>query len=217
MVQVQNPLAVISPTLDADVLSVLALAPETRFTTGQLQRLVPTDDQGTPRSIPGIRKVLERLVVQGIVASEQAGRAVLYRLNREHLAADHVVALARLRGELLDRMRKELAAWRPPPVYAALFGSAARGQMRPDSDIDVFIVWADADRAQAGEAKTSAFADQVTRWTGNDTRLLIWTADEVSERAGREPVLGFIAEGAQTLFGNAAWLRGVLKTARATA
>ena len=216
MVQVQNPLAVISPTLDADVLTVLALAPESRFTTGQVQRLVPPDDHGTPRSIPGIRKVLERLVEQGIVASERAGRTVLYRLNREHLAADHVVALARLRGELLDRMRQALAGWRPPPVYAAMFGSAARGQMRPDSDIDVFVVWADADQASAGEAQTSAFADQVTRWTGNDTRLLIWTADEVRERAGREPVLGFIAEDAQTLCGNGAWLRGVLKTTRVT-
>jgi predicted nucleotidyltransferase len=217
MVQVQNPLAVISPTLDANVLVALALAPETAFTTGQLQRVVPTDGQGTPRSIPGIRKVLERLVEQGIVTSQPAGRTVLYRLNRDHLAADHVVALARLRGELLDRMEQELAGWRPPPVYAAMFGSAARGQMRPDSDIDVFIVWADADQARAGEEKTSAFADQVTRWTGNDTRLLIWTADEVRERAGREPVLGFIAEDAQTLCGNSAWLRGVLKTARVTA
>ena len=216
MVQVQNPLAVISPTLDANVLAVLALAPEARFTTGQLQRLVPSDDQGTPRSIPGIRRVLERLVEQGIVLSEQAGRTALYRLNREHLAADHIVALARLRNELLDRMEQELDTWRPQPVYAAMFGSAARGQMRPDSDIDVFIVWADADQARAGEARTSAFADQVTRWTGNDTRLLIWTADEVLERAGREPVLGFIAEDALTLCGNGAWLRGVLQAAQVT-
>lgn len=215
MVQLQNPLAVISPTLDADVLAILARAPQTTFTTGQLRRLMHKGAGDAPRSIPGIRKVLERLIEQGIVVGDRAGRTALYRLNGDHLAANHVMALAMLRGELLDRMEKALASWRPKPVYAAMFGSAARGQMRPESDIDVFIVWLDADQALSGERETSAFADQVTRWTGNDTRLLIWTEDEVRERAGREPVLAFIAEDALTICGASVWLRRVLKTARA--
>lgn len=43
---------------------------------------------------------------------------------------------------LIDRMRPLLAA-RPGVAVAWLFGSAARGAMRPDSDVDVAIVFAD--------------------------------------------------------------------------
>ena len=61
-----RPMLTISPTIDGDVLSVLARA-DAAFTAPKVQRLLER------HSVPGVRKVLNRLVEQGIV--NEIGRA----------------------------------------------------------------------------------------------------------------------------------------------
>ncbi|WP_372734558.1 nucleotidyltransferase domain-containing protein [Nocardioides sp.] len=68
------------------------------------------------------------------------GRNQVHELNRDHVAAQIAVALAGLRGELWARFRNELDSWRPKPLYACVFGSAARGDGGVDSDIDLLLV-----------------------------------------------------------------------------
>ena len=48
--------------------------------------------------------------------------------------------LAGLRNELWRRFREEFSGWRPMPRYAAVFGSAARGDGDEGSDIDLLLV-----------------------------------------------------------------------------
>lgn len=48
--------------------------------------------------------------------------------------------MARLRLELWRRLRSELGEWQPAPLYAAVFGSAARGDGDTASDIDLLLV-----------------------------------------------------------------------------
>jgi len=50
------------------------------------------------------------------------------------------VALLDLRGRLFERIRQQLKQWPMPPAAAAVFGSAARGDGDPASDIDVLVV-----------------------------------------------------------------------------
>jgi len=64
-VDFRHPFAVVTPTLDGDVLTRLAQA-EAAFTPGQLQRILPG------RSTEGIRKTLQRLTVQGVVDAESS-------------------------------------------------------------------------------------------------------------------------------------------------
>lgn len=94
----KHPFAVVTPTVDGDVLAVLAGA-EAAFTGREVHRLVGQYSEA------GVRKVLGRLVEQGIVLVERAGPSYLYRLNRDHLAAPQIIALAGLRAELLGRLR----------------------------------------------------------------------------------------------------------------
>jgi predicted nucleotidyltransferase len=172
-----RPLSVITPTVDGDVLAVLARA-EVPFTGRQVHQIAGRHSER------GIRNALHRLSAQGIVSRERVGSADQYRLNRAHLAAPYVEALARLRDELLRRLAGELQGWMIPAAFAALFGSAARGEMHAGSDIDLLVVRPDGVDADEPNwrAQLDAVALHVTAWTGNDTRVLEFSVREA--RAG---------------------------------
>ena len=99
-----NPLAVLTPTLDAGVLQVLA-ATTGWCTAGEVHRRLGR------ASDAGVRRVLERLVGQGIVTADRSHRFPLYVLNRDHVAFRYIEGLARLRGDVVDRIRGELEQW----------------------------------------------------------------------------------------------------------
>jgi len=54
------------------------------------------------------------------VLSTRVGNAYSYRLNRDHLAAEHISGLARLQERLLERHSDRLASWKIKPVFAAV-------------------------------------------------------------------------------------------------
>ncbi|QAY71780.1 nucleotidyltransferase domain-containing protein [Xylanimonas protaetiae] len=211
--RIQRPMAVVTPTLDGDVLTVLARA-SAAFTPGQVSRLVPGG------SVDGIRKALNRLVDEGTVIADRAGNAYTYRLNNEHLAAEPIVALARLRETLIVRLTQTVAAWTPAPTYAAIFGSAARGEMRSDSDIDLFLVRPEASRADQWDEQVADLALAARRWTGNDVRPLVMSRSEVTAGVAPtddglvEPVLEDIAREGIAFAGPSAWLSRQIRTAR---
>lgn len=202
-----HPLAVVTPTLDGDVLAVLSLV-EAAFTPGQLHRML------THHSQDGIRRALRRLVTQGIVLDERVGNAYLYRLNHAHLAAEPVTQLAQMRQTLLGRIELSLEHWSPTPVYGAVFGSAARGGMRSDSDIDLLLVRPDACDVEAWDGQVGQLTADVSAWTGNDARVLEWSESEVRRSGQSEPVLTDVAAHGLTVAGSGAWLRRVIRGER---
>ncbi len=196
--QLQDPLAVVAPTLDAPVLAVLARA-EQPFTGRQVHQL---SQRGTEQ---GVRNALERLVRQGIVLRSQVGASYLYSLNRRHLAAPHVVALATLRDELFERWRQQIGQWPVQPRVVVLFGSAAKGDMRPESDIDLLIV-ADVEHG-ALEDHLVALQEATTAWVGSDTRILHVSSDQVTQD---EAALVVAASEGIVVDGDAKWFRRLL-------
>ena len=201
--QLNRPLATVTPTLDGDVLAVLATH-DVAFTTGQIHRIL------TAFSEEGIRKVLTRLVAQGVVLADRVGNAFAYRLNDDHLAAEPIKALARLTSTFFTRLETHLGDWPEPPVYAAVFGSAATGTMTLHSDVDILLV---RDR----DASDTAWSDQVgklvttiSRWTGNDARVVEFTRDEL-RTAGAEPLIRDVVDHGLTVAGSRAWLIRQLK------
>ena len=202
--QLDRPLAVITPTADGDVLMVLARA-DAAFTTRQVHTLAD------PYSYSGVRKVLERLVTQGIVRRRRYGTTDAFQLNRDHLAAGPIVELASLRATFVGRLRAEIEQWPLPPVYAALFGSAARGGMHPGSDIDLFVVRA----ANVGEEdpqwldQLGQLESRAASWTGNDARVLEYSDESVRALWSDEPVLDSVRTDAVTLFGTSSYWRSI--------
>jgi predicted nucleotidyltransferase len=204
--QLNRPFATVTPTLDGDVLAVLATH-DTTFTTGQIHRIL------NDFSEEGIRRVLTRLVVQGVVLADRVGNASAYRLNTEHLAAEPIRALAGLTNTFFTRLEQHLEEWEEPPVYAAVFGSAARGTMTVNSDLDILLVRNDDASDRVWLRQVGELANIVTRWTGNDARVVEYTVSNL--RAARsEPMVRDVLDHGLTVAGTRAWL---IKQLRPTA
>jgi predicted nucleotidyltransferase len=122
--------------------------------------------------------VVKNLVSLGLVERRDAGSAALVHLVRDNEAARQIAALADLRGRVIARLREAAEQIRPAPVSLAIFGSFARGEARPDSDIDVLVVRPDS-AAEDDTTWTDAvgrWADQARTIAGNAVNLI--QADE---------------------------------------
>jgi DNA-binding transcriptional ArsR family regulator len=180
----------------------------TRPPTGrEVARLVRAGSQ------PTVNASLRRLSEEGLVRAEEAGRAYLYTINREHLAAPAVELLADVRAELERRLRSEIAAWQIAPVHLSIFGSAARGDGDTASDIDIFVIRTRhvPDDDPLWREELGRLSDHVLAWTGNHAAL-----SEVSEtdlrrlRRERPSVVDELTQYAITIAGRepAELLRG---------
>lgn len=170
--RLSHPFEVITPTVDGDILAVLGRA-DGPFSGRQIHKLVGEHSEA------GIRKALDRLVGQGIVVRDRVGNTHLHSLNQEHLAADAIRSLARLRERTFDLMADTLRSWPHPPTLALVFGSAARQEESAGSDIDVLLIPpAEAEQATWQHA-VSSFAEATSKATGNDVRILELTAAEL--------------------------------------
>ncbi len=202
--ELDHPLRVITPTVDADVLAVLASA-DASFTPPEVHRVVGEHSED------GVRRALKRLARQGIVLAERAGNAWLYRLNRDHLAAQSIISIAQLRVVLLERISELVAAWEPLPVFVALFGSASTGGMGIESDIDLFVVRPKfIDSEDEGWWKQVADLEAAVHgWTGNDARVFELDEDEVINElnAGVPGAVADIAASGVVLFGPRQYLQ----------
>jgi hypothetical protein len=192
---------VVTPTLDADVLCVLARA-DVELTGRELQRLAGHG------SHQGVRNAADRLVREGIVERRSAGNAHLYRLNRDHVAAQWIEKLATLPEQIIERLRGDIAEWVQPPALAMLFGSVATGRATSASDIDLLIVRPEncdpddpAWSRQLGDLQTLA-----TACSGNDARVLEYGQDELASGAA-EPVLDSAFRDGIELYGSRRTLR----------
>ncbi|ORV86550.1 hypothetical protein AWC11_17185 [Mycobacterium interjectum] len=196
--QLNRPFATVTPTLDGDVLTILATH-DAAFTTGQIHRILDGFSE------EGIRKVLARLVLQGVVLADRVGNAFVYRLNSEHLAAEPIKALARLTSTFFSRLEQHLDGWDQPLAYAAVFGSAAAGRMTLHSDVDIFLVRGRDAAESIWSCRVGELRTAVTGWTGNDARVVEFTIDEL-RRLGAEPMVRDVVEHGLTVAGSRAWL-----------
>ena len=196
---VARPYAAFGPTLDGAVLNVLAGT--TRPLTGrEVSRLAGR------RSHAGVLDTLARLVEHGLVNRQEAGRALLYTLNRDHLAAPAVLMLAGLREELFRRLREAIAPWDIPPVHASLFGSAARGDGGTSCDIDLLVIRPPGiaeDDAQWRQ-QLDVLAASVLSWTGNRLSVSDVSEDDIPRlREADAPILRELDEDSILLAGAA--------------
>jgi predicted nucleotidyltransferase len=201
-VLLQDPFGVIHTAADGRILEVLARA-DTWFGIAQVWELsrISSRDQ--------VRRALARLAVDGILDEERVASMYRYRLNQEHLLAGPLKEISTTRERFLGQLKSTLSSW-PELVYAALFGSAARNDMRPGSDIDIFLVRSDDElfgkiTEEAWDERVLALEYHVSRWTGNSSNVLHLRASEV-RTAGNVDALANIRTEGIPLVGDKVWL-----------
>lgn len=177
-----SPLHSLIPTLDSAVLEVLS-GNESSLSLAQVTRLAPRGSR------PGLALAMDRLVEQGLVLATPANRGNMYRLNRDHVLVDAVVSASRARSTILARIGVDVARMEPRPVHVSVFGSFARREAGPASDIDVLFVMS-AVPDEGWYEQVSRLDDQVQAWTGNRMEYLVFSDSELARVVERqEPIV----------------------------
>ena len=198
-VQAAHPISSVIPSSHGAVLEILART-DTPLSARAIARL--TDGRVSHTQANAI---LKALTTAGIVNSESRPPAYLHTLNRQHVAADPIVALASMRTVLFDRMRAAVASWDTEPAAAWVFGSFARGNATADSDIDVLIVRPDStdEDDPAWQGQIAQFEQDVRDWSGNDCNAIEFSRREFAELVeSRERLPADVAHDGIHLFGD---------------
>jgi len=172
---VTNPLRSLTPTVDSDVLAVLAHS-HVALTGLRVQQLAG-------RSYGQVREVLRRLVAHGIVDAERHGASIAYSLNREHVLAPAIELAAAAVIDVERRLRESFQRWRPAAVAAVVFGSFARRDGGLESDIDLLIVRPEdiTDDDMTWTAQRHELVRCLERWTGNTVQVVELTSTELDD------------------------------------
>ena len=202
--QVQSPFLGITRSLDGAVLESLVSA-HAPMSVAEIAR-------STASSYAGVRSCVLRLTAQGTVRASPAGKLTLYAFNAEHILAPAIRQIVGARSRLWERIAALIAeTFADPPVYAAVFGSAATGTMREDSDIDLYLERPERADHDRFDVDAESLAWQVSRLTGNEVRPLIYGQDEVAGAMAEQRVLADIARDGVTVAGDAAAFRSRLR------
>ena len=205
LLRLQNPFAGVNTTgLDSQVLLVLAGADQ-YLTVREIHRMLPEGG-----SLEGVRKAVHRLVDQGTILVMFVGRSAGYTLNREHLLAEPILQIADAKQELVRRLSREISKWEVQPLTVKLFGSAARGDMEDESDVDLLVVLPDEISFDEGFTLVDELTSRASRWTGNDVRPLLYRAEEVAAA----PIFTTVLEEGIDVAGDPSWLPRRLRSLR---
>lgn len=169
---IESPLRTLASPLEAEVLRALAGA-DTEFTAPQVQRIAST---GSPF---GVRKALARLAEAGLVTANRVGTTQTWRANRHHLLWPAVEIAVGARVRLLDLIRDQVQ--RSEGVDAYLYGSVARRQSSPDSDVDISLIFPDAFTREQITDIAGDLSDNIIAWTGNPAQMFSVTRSELRE------------------------------------
>jgi predicted nucleotidyltransferase len=176
------PMGSVVPGAYGVILSVLARTDQP-LSGRQLSEL--TDGRVSQRRT---NDVLSAMSVDGIVDSESRPPAILYSLNRDHVAAAAIEMLTRMREQLQDQIAQTLASWKVRPIAAWLYGSLAAGRAGRGSDIDILVIRPDSvdETATVWEDQIDTLTVAVRRWSGNQCEVLEMTETEFTNAIERD-------------------------------
>ena len=155
-------------------------------------------------SIAQASRVLPGLVELGMIERREVPPSSLFRLVPEHVATRALMELADARNVVVTEMGRAASKIRPAPVSVITFGSFARGDSEPDSDIDVIIV-----RPTGIDADDDQWIRTIERWrtlvarvAGNTLEILDVGADAVAAKlTGGTQLWRDIRRDGQVVFG----------------
>lgn len=125
--------ALFPATLRKKLLTLIFPRPDEEFHTGELARLLEV-------SRGALARELIDMTAAGVLARSRRGNQVLYRANQDAHFFPELRRLIQQLAGAVPALRKALEAFADEIDFACVFGSMARGDAGPDSDIDLLLV-----------------------------------------------------------------------------
>ncbi len=175
-----HPIEAVVPGAQGRVLAVLV------ETTAELNLRTLARLAGV--SVAQASRVLPRMVELGLVERREFPPSSQFRLVRSHVAARAVIELSRSRDTVLKIAGDSASRLPVPPVSVIVFGSFARGEAGPESDLDLCVV-----RPNKITEDDDSWGIALEGWR-NELRTIVGNSVELLE-AGRD-------EAASRLAGN---------------
>jgi predicted nucleotidyltransferase len=193
----KSSLAALFPSMAmARLVIFFAVHPGARYHVRELSRL-------TGLSSASLQHELRRLTQLGGLQREDEGTRAYYRADESHPVWRAWFLLLRASALPADVLREALVDARELEG-AFIFGSSARGDERPDSDIDVFLIGSEEARTEAGRRLVEA-----ELLVGREVDLIGYDTDQLAARLRSDN--GFIR---RVLAEPKEWLRGKIDLAR---
>jgi len=123
----------ISSKIRVEILSVLALNPESSFNINELSRV-------TGFSLRGVDRELKNLLSGGLLRREISGNQHRYQLDPACPIHEEVKGIIAKTVGVADVLKKGLVQVRDEIHLAFIYGSFASGDYGNESDVDLFIV-----------------------------------------------------------------------------
>lgn len=140
----------------------------------------------TALSRPSVGEALDRLVGLGLVEPVGTARSTPYRVRDGHFLAEPLGRLFRREAERREVVAGDLRAVargvEPTPEAVWIYGSVARGEDRPGSDLDIVVVAARAeDRAPLEAHFRDALLELEDDWDLPATSVVVLTPGEIRD------------------------------------
>jgi predicted nucleotidyltransferase len=157
-------------------------------------------------------EALNDLVEIGVVASSIAGRSHIHWLERRSLVTRALVLPAfEAEAGSGDLLIAELRRFMPEGfISAVLFGSYARGDMRPGSDVDVLLVGTDRIALDSALDSLDAIAAEMRAVFGATVSVMGYTLEQVNALRGSGSFIDGVVEDGIVIYGAATYEWGDL-------
>ena len=125
--------AALFPGTKRKILALFFLNPDQEYYFSEVVRLT-----GTRQGV--IQRELNSLSEAGILTSEKRGRQKFYTVNRKHPIFPDLRNIVFKTYGVIGRIREALEPFGEKVTFAFVYGSFARGEEVPGSDLDLFVI-----------------------------------------------------------------------------
>lgn len=158
---------------------------------------------------PAAVTVLERLEAAGIVFMTRSGNTRLYQIEPANIYVKEIIKpLFLLEQDLLGFMIEDITqTLKNLSVAIILFGSFARGEQSPSSDVDIFVVAKNVLGKRQIEVAIDDYSLRFYRRFGHSLEALVYDVVEASELPTRAPILfAELKEDGKIISGATDWI-----------
>ncbi len=130
-------------------------------------------------SVRGVIDILTLFERHGFVNSRRIGKSIVWKINKNsYLVKSLILPIFEAEADIVDSLKQKISAIveGSPVKKAVIYGSIARGEERPDSDIDLLLVV--EKRGKWLEELQNKLRSEVLGLFGNVLSMLVCTAGE---------------------------------------